>query len=431
MKMNSTTSSKLSTRKLVKTLKSSQKISELIKWYMLKAKINEYLPWKKSAWITSSLPVELLWGLNIFPLHPENNACISGARKVSLDLIEHAESLGYSRDVCSYMKTNVGAYDKKISIRIGGIAKPDFVVTAGSICDTHVKWFQIQARRMDVPIFVFDVPHIVSGTSKSTKIRYKEYLIEQIYDFFDFVEATTGKKLNEKYVLKIWENSARLSDLWQQIYEHRKNIPSPVGYADTLGDIFPLVLLSGLKKSIKYFKDLLKEVEEYVALGKGALPKEEEKFRLMFEGIPMWYQIKFFHQLMNYGAIVTYEPYTFSFGASRPHVDNLEDGVNAMAESMLQQPYFYNLSDRIAYFKDVIKKYHIDGVLLHENMSCRPSCTGMYDLKQKIQQDLGIPVLLFTCDMTDPRAYGKEQMQTRIEGFMEILEQSKSKRLDY
>jgi len=27
--------------------------------------------------------------------------------------------------------------------------------------------------------------------------------------------------------------------------------------------------------------------------------------------------------------------------------------------------------------------------------------------------------------MTDPRAYGKEQMQTRLEGFIEILEQSK------
>ncbi|MHA1561349.1 MAG: 2-hydroxyacyl-CoA dehydratase subunit D, partial [Promethearchaeota archaeon] len=310
-------------------------------------------------------------------------------------------------------------------IKMGGISKPDFVVTAGSICDTHVKWFQTQARRMDVPIFVFDVPHIVNRTSKSTKKRYREYIVDQTYDFFDFVEDTVGKKVNEKFMLKTWNKSTRLSDLWQKIYEHRKNIPTPVGYADTLGDIFPLVLLPGISKSIKYFEDLLKEVEEYVALGKGILPKKEEKYRLMFEGIPMWYQIKFFHQLMNYGAIVTYEPYTISFGAARPYVDNLEDGLNIMADHMMHQPYFYNLSDRIAYFKNVIKKFRIDGVLLHENMSCRPSCTGMYDLKQKIQKDLGIPVLLFTCDMTDPRAYGEEQMQTRIEGFIEVLEQSK------
>jgi len=267
---------------------------------------------------------------------------------------------------------------------------------------------------MNVPTCVFDVPHI-----------YREYIVEQTYDFFDFVEDTVGKKMNEKYMLKTWNKSTRLSDLWQKIYEHRKNIPTPVGYADTLGDIFPLVLLPGITKGIKYFEELLEEVEEYVALGKGILPKEEEKYRLMFEGIPMWYQIKFFHQLMNYGAIVTYEPYTFSFGSARPYVDNLEEGLNIMADHMMYQPYFYNLSDRIAYFKDVIKKYHIDGVLLHENMSCRPSCTGMYELKQKIQQDLGIPVLLFTCDMNDPRAYAKEQMQTRIESFMEILEQSK------
>ncbi len=428
--MNTTNTSTPSTRKIVRMLKSSKKISKLIPWYMLKAKINEYIPWKKSAWITSSLPVELLWGFDIFPLHPENNACVSGARKVSLDLIEYAESLGFCRDVCSYMKTNVGAYDKKISIKMGGIAKPDFVVTAGTICDTHVKWFQTQARRMNVPIYVFDVPHIVNHTSESTKKRYKDYVISQIYDFFDFMEDTIGKKMNEKKMLKTWENSRSLSDLWQKIYEYRKKIPTPVGYADTLGDIFPLVLLPGIKKGIKYFEDLLKEVEDYVALGKGILPKEEEKYRLMFEGIPMWYRIKFFHQLMNYGAIVTYEPYTFSFGPSRPYVDNLEDGLKVMADRMMYQPYIYNLSDRIAYFKDIIENYQIDGVLLHENMSCRPSCTGMYDLKQKIQQDLGIPVLLFTCDMNDPRAYAEEQMQTRIESFIEVLEQSKSKRLN-
>ncbi|MHA1746313.1 MAG: 2-hydroxyacyl-CoA dehydratase subunit D [Promethearchaeota archaeon] len=415
------------TRKLVKTLKASQKISKLIPWYMAKAKMAEYLPWKKSAWVTSSTSVELLWGFDIFPLHPENNACISGVRRISLDLIEHAESLGFSRDACSYMKTNVGAYDKKIGIKMGGIAKPDFMLTAGSICDTHVKWFQIQAQRMDVPIFVFDVPHVVNNTSEETKKRYREYLVKQTYDYIDFVESTVGKRFNEKKLLKTWNNSARLSNLWQDIYEYRKKIPSPVGYADTLGDIFPLVLLPGIKKGIKYFEELLKEVKEYVALGKGALPKGEEKYRLMFEGIPMWYRIKFFHQLMNYGAVVTYEPYTYSFGSPKPHIDTLEEGLNATADLMMYQPYFYNLSDRIAYFKDIIQKYHIDGVLLHENMSCRPSCTGMYDLKQSIQQELGIPVLLFSCDMNDPRAYGEEQMQTRIEGFMEILEQSKKR----
>lgn len=412
-------------RKLVRTLQSTQKIKKLIQWYLIKAKFTEYLPWIKKAWVTSSIPVELLWGLKIFPLHPENNACISAARKVSLELIEHAESLGFSRDVCSYMKTNIGACGKKINFKFGGIGKPDFMVTSGSICDTHVKWFQIQAQRMNVPLYVFDVPHIVNQTSEATKKRYKEYLIEQSYDFFDFVEKTVGKKLNEKYFVQSLNNSAKLSNLWQQIYEHRKNIPTPVSFADTLGDIFPLVLLPGHKKGIKYYEYMLHEVEENIAMGQGILPKEEEKYRLMFEGIPMWYKIKFFHQLMNYGAIITYEPYTYSFGIPKPHVENLAEGLTAI--SNFYRPYLYNLEDRISYFKDVITKYRIDGVLLHENMSCRPSSTGMYDLKQQIQQELGVPVLLFTCDMNDPRAYAEEQMQTRIEGFMEILAQNKSR----
>lgn len=408
-------------RKLVKTLKTSQKISKSIRWYMIRAKLAHYLPWKKTAWVTSSTPVELLWGLNIFPLHPENNACISGARKISLNLIENAEAQGFSNDLCSYMKTNIGAYTKNIPISLGGIDKPDFCVTPGTICDTHVKWFQVQAEKMDVPVYIFDVPHIVNKTSESTKKRYRDYVVKQIYDFFDFVDDNVGIKLNEKRMLRIWNNSAKLAELWQEIYEMRKIIPTPVGYADTLGDIFPLVLLPGLKKGVKLYSELLAEVKEYVANGKGVLSKDEEKYRILFEGIPMWYKIKYFHQLVNYGAVVTYEPYTFSFGALRPQVDTLEEGLEAMAEIMMYQPYFYNLDDRITYFRDVIAKYKIDGVILHENRSCRPSCTGMYDLKQALQSDPGIPVLLFTCDMNDPRAYSDSQMQLRMESFIELL----------
>ena len=64
-----------------------------------------------------------------------------------------------------------------------------------------------------------------------------------------------------------------------------------------------------------------------------------------------------------------------------------------MAELMLYQPYYYNLNDRKAYFQQVIQDYQINGVILHENMSCRPSCAGMYDLKQFLQNDLKIPTL--------------------------------------
>ena len=407
---------------LVKTLKTSRELFKLIRWHMIQSKIKKLFR-RPTAWATAGFPIEFLWAFDIFPLHPENNACVSGARKVSLEMIEKAESMGFSRDLCSYMKTNIGAYEKKIPASLGGIDKPTFVACTGAICDTHVKWFQTQARRMGVPIFVVDIPHYVSGSDKSRMERYIDYVTEQYYDFFDFVYDHTGRKVNKKKFHEVLIKSDRLAELWMKLYDLRKVVPTPLGYADTLGDIFPLVLLPGIDKGIEFYEKLLAEVEERAKEHKGVVP--DERHRILFEGIPMWYRIKYFHQLANYGAVVTYEPYTYSFGPRKPRDLDFDKTLREIARINIHFPYNYNLETRIKYFEQVIDDYNINGVILHNNMSCRPSSTGMLDLKSAIQKDRGVPVMILDCDMDDPRAFSEGPMQNRLESFIEILEANK------
>jgi benzoyl-CoA reductase/2-hydroxyglutaryl-CoA dehydratase subunit BcrC/BadD/HgdB len=49
----------------------------------------------------------------------------------------------------------------------------------------------------------------------------------------------------------------------------------------------------------------------------------------------------------------------------------------------------------------------------------------MVDLAEAIRRDKGIPVLILQCDMNDPRAYSEEQIKTRVEGFIELMEANK------
>ncbi len=409
----------------VENLKSSVQLKGIMTKYGLKAKLNHILPWKKTAWVAAGFPVELCYALGIYPYHPENSACVSGARKVSLPLIENAESQGFSRDLCSYFKTNIGATTTKIKASLGGIDKPTFIASTNTICDTHVKWFQIQARTMNVPYFAFDVPSCVDGIGDKRLEEYVDYLVDQFHDFFAFVEKHTGKKFDEQKYFETLEKSDRLAEVWQEIYEYRKITPTPVAFQDTLAAIFPMVILPGLDVGIKYYEDLLKDIKEKVAKHEGAMPKGTEKYRILFEGIPMWYRIKYFHQLANFGAVVTYEPYTYSFGPRKKLGVSLKESIRDMARMMIMIPYNYSLERRIEYFERTIDEYDLDGVILHSNMSCRPSCVGMIDLKNTIQQDKGIPVLLLDCDMNDPRAFSEAPMQTRLEGFIELLEASK------
>ncbi|MHA1683456.1 MAG: 2-hydroxyacyl-CoA dehydratase subunit D [Promethearchaeota archaeon] len=405
-------------------LPSTGKLKGIMLKYMMKSKMAEVFR-KKTAWVTAGFPVECCYVFGIHPLHPENSACIAGARKYSLKLIEYAESKGFSRDLCSYFKTNIGATGMNIGIPQGGIGKPTFMGSTNTICDTHVKWFQIQARNMGVPYFGFDIPSAVAGTDDPRMDQYINYVVEQFYDFFDFVEKITNKKVSEKKFQAVLRKSDRLAELWMEIYEYRKRLPTPVAFQDTLAAIFPMVLLPGLDVGIKYYESLLKDIKVRVAREEGAMPKGEEKFRILFEGIPMWYRIKFFHELANYGAVVTYEPYTYSFGPRKKLGLPLKESLEDFANLMINTPYNYSLEKRIEYFENVIDEYQIDGVILHSNMSCRPSCTGMLDLKAAIQRDKGIPVWVMDSDQNDPRAYAEGPMKNRMESFIELLEANK------
>jgi benzoyl-CoA reductase/2-hydroxyglutaryl-CoA dehydratase subunit BcrC/BadD/HgdB len=388
-----------------------------------------YRDGKPTAWATSGTPVELLYTMDVQPMLPENSATVSAAQGYSQEFIELAEEQGFSFDLCSYFKTNIGAVTTDADQMKGGTREPTFMLSSDVICDTHVNWFQVQSERFDVPHFTIDVPHIVSNTTEKQYNYYKKYVEEQLWELLDFIEEITGNELDEEKARKVAKNSYELGMLWQDIFELRKNVPSPISTRDTFGGLFPLFTMPGLKAPIRLYKRMYREAKERVDNGIGAL--ENEKYRLMFEGIPFWYNLKYFSTLEKYGANIVYETYTYAFSKyMNPNVSKemvLNEPVKAMAELMLSFWYIYDLKTRVEEFQKTVKEYKIDGVLLHNNMSCRPNACGLYDLKKKLMDDYDIPSLIITADQNDPRKFNQVQVSNQIESFIEILRERKKR----
>lgn len=103
----------------------------------------------------------------------------------------------------------------------------------------------------------------------------------------------------------------------------------------------------------------------------------------------------------------------------------LNTPIEAMSELMMSFWYVYDLETRIKKFEETIKEYKIDGVIMHENLSCRPNSCGMYDLKRHIMEDISVPSLIISSDMNDPRKFNAEQLNNQIESFIEILKRNK------
>ena len=382
---------------------------------------------KPTAWATAGTPVELLYSMDVQPMLPENSATISAALKKSQNFIELAEDEGFSYDLCSYFKTNIGAVLSNAEMRVGGTRKPTFMMSSDVICDTHVNWFQVQAERLNVPHFTIDVPHVVSNTNNRQREYFKKYIIEQLWELLDFITKITGNEYNKEKAQEIARNSYEMGKIWQDIFELRKNIPCPVSTRDTFGGLFPLFTMPGLKSPIKLYKRMYREAKERVDNGIGALEKEE--FRLAFLGIPFWYNLKFFSNLERWNAIICYETYVYAFSKfTDPNITKemvVNNPVESMAELVLSFWYNYDLETRFNRLKETVKDWKIDGVLLHNNLSCRPNACGMYDLKRKLMEEVDIPSLVITSDMNDPRKMNDTQVLNQIETFIEILRKRK------
>jgi len=387
-----------------------------------------YREGKPTAWATAGTPVELLYSMDVQPMLPENSATVSAALKKSQNFIELAEDQGYSYDLCSYFKTNVGAVLSNAEMSAGGTRKPTFMLSSDVICDTHVNWFQIQSERMGgVPHFTIDIPHVVSNTNNRQKEYFKKYIKEQLWELLDFITNVTGNEYNEEKAREVAQNSYEMGKIWQNIFELRKNIPCPVSTRDTFGGLFPLFTMTGLKSPIKLYNRMYKEAKERVDNGIGALEKEE--FRLAFLGIPFWYNLRFFSNLERWNAIICYETYVYAFSKyTNPKITRemvIKNPVESMAELILSFWYVYDLQTRFNELKKTVKDWNLDGIIMHSNLSCRPNACNMYDLKRKLMDEADIPSLVITSDMNDPRKMNETQVLNQIESFIEILRKRK------
>jgi benzoyl-CoA reductase/2-hydroxyglutaryl-CoA dehydratase subunit BcrC/BadD/HgdB len=69
----------------------------------------------------------------------------------------------------------------------------------------------------------------------------------------------------------------------------------------------------------------------------------------------------------------------------------------------------------------MIKKFDVDGLVMHSNRSCKPYSLGQYDIQRMVMKEFGIPSLIIEADQVDERNFSEGQVETRIDAFMETI----------
>jgi len=394
-------------------IKTAQKLMQLMMEYYMGAKAAEGTD-RKIAWVTSGAPVELCHAANVIPIYPENYGALCGAQKMAVELCEVAESHGFSRDLCSYARTGFGSMLSE-SGPMGGLPKPDFLLCCNNICGTVTKWYQVLQRHFEVPLLYLDAPFLHGETPPEAV----DYVQAQMVDLIDQIGEIAGAPIGQDKLQETLELAAQATILWGELLDLMAHKPAPMNSFDTFIHIAPIVVMRGEQRCVDYYEALNAEMKERIADGVAAVPGE--RFRLGWDNLPVWFRMgglskKFAEHKACLAAA------TYASAWAQPIDPETDDVLREMARSYLTVYINCGLDERVRTLTAMAEKYFLDGVVLHSDRSCKAYSLGQYELARTLREERDFPVLVLEADMNDSRVYADEQINARIDAFMETLE---------
>jgi bcr-type benzoyl-CoA reductase subunit B len=398
-------------------IKAVGKMKEIMTAYYIDAKTARQTG-KKVAWITSGGPVEPLIAMDVIPVYPENHGAMIGAAKMGVDLCTRAEAMGYSSDLCSYARSDIACATVDGG-PIGGLPRPDMLVCCNNICGTVLKWYEVQARFFQVPLFILDTPFCHTGFSEEARL----YVKRQIGDYLAFLERVCGAPFDHDRMAEVGRLSVEGQRLWLAVLDTARNRPAPLSAFDAFFHLALIVTLRGTQEAVDYYRELLAEMQARIAAGIGAV--EDERYRLLWDNLPVWFRTKWLSErFATQGACLVADTYTSAWCGSLRYIDE-NDFLGTMAECYTRIYLNIGVDEMARQVIEMADRYAADGIVMHSNRSCKPYSFGQYDIQRIVRDRKGIPTLMIEADMVDERSFSESQIGTRIDAFLEVLGEAK------
>ena len=378
---------------------------------------------------------EVLKSFDMPVTFPEINSLQTAIRRVAHEYLEEAEDVGYSPDICGYVKADVALQLRGGQHPMGTIPKPSMAVFTNA-CNTYIKWAEIWERMYGIPIFTLDVPGtrqagVVTLPGEKRFENDRRYVESQIRELITLCEEVTGKKFDIDKLRETMRHTNEVSISWERLLELNKSKPS-IFNALTDGTVYLGVAngFRGTPEGTKYFQDLVQEMEYKAANGIGTLT--DEQYRLIFVGVPCYPIFRRFNEIFTEaGGTFVNSTYLWfaSGGTNRGYQYDLSDPIASLAEGLLfsVRDAMDSMFHQYAMVREMAQDYAIDGVVFHPIKSCRTVSTGLADSRRALMEETGIPSLFIESDMMDRRVVSEAQLKNRIDAFFEGLESRRNK----
>ncbi|MCX6000710.1 MAG: 2-hydroxyacyl-CoA dehydratase family protein [Chloroflexi bacterium] len=388
---------------------------------------------------------DILRAMDIVTVGTENYAGVCAAKMDAERFLSKAEAEGYPRHLCTYatcglgfdaMRRELGAMPPNAAD--GGMELPTVMLGTGMmICDPRYKWYQAAQRYIDSPVHILGLlnppSYYTHVDAKELRDYYVRYVAKELREMVVFLERHTGRKLNWDRLSEVVDLSERTINVWHNAYELRKAVPAPMPTEDALNVMVPGYFQMGTPETYDFYRKLYEELKYRVDNKIGTIA--DEKYRLLWGlSLPPWYGLVIFNYFESKGAVfpieVVYHP--------PPPVDippSVKDPIERMALRFYNAMTSHNQKARghtgdpfVEWFLELIDEYKLDGVVMHQAMTCRTVHTGQVNQINLLKKYSDKPVLLLEGDIIDMSNYNEAATHDKVDAFIEMLEDQKKKR---
>jgi benzoyl-CoA reductase/2-hydroxyglutaryl-CoA dehydratase subunit BcrC/BadD/HgdB len=376
---------------------------------------------EKVAWCSSVGPAEILRAMGFLVFFPETHSAMLGATRMATELIPHANALGYTPEICSYLTADIGAFLQGVTPLsrayegIESVPKPDVLAFNTNQCRDVQDWFAWYSREFDAPLIGI---HTHRGVKDVTESHISSIAI-QLEDMIEPLAEISGKQFEMKELKRVVGLSRECSDLWKKVLDTAAANPSPLTFFDGTTLMGPAVVGRGTQPAVDFYKILLAELEQRVENHTGAV--EDERFRIYWEGMPIWGRLRAHSELFaELKTCVLASTYCNSWIFS---AFDAEDPFRSMAKAYTELFIVRSDDAKEEYIKAMIEFFNVDGVIFHDARTCPNNSNCRYGMPQRLEADTGVPSLIIDGDLNDLRCLSDEQTNTNVEAFIEQLEE--------
>ena len=377
---------------------------------------------------------ELIMCFDMLNNLPEINAIQNGMRKKSGGMIQDAEKMGHSEDVCTYVKADIGNMAKGAIAPNGKpMPVPDLLMLSYTGCFTFLKWFELLRDQYGCRTAMLHVPY--EGDGVITK-NMRDYVVKQLKeDIIPTMERVSGVKFDIDRLREYMIQSQKAEDDLVYVLKSAKNKPSPIdayfGGVYYIGPIF--TAFRGTTAATDYYATLRKEIEARVAAGLGPITPEgvmkEEKYRIVVEGPPNWTHFReFWKMFYDEGAVVVASTYTKVGGVyDNGFRHDPQNPLESLADYCLGCYTNLNLPARTDMLEKYVEDYQADGLLINSIKSCNSFSAGQLLMLREIEQRTGKPAAFIETDLVDPRYFSPANVKNRLESYFQMISQKRDR----